>query len=99
MNDEDLQRLTSILLEQLKALAEQRIDDMQLLEAEKTELLQTLKDVQVLSVPQRGQLETILTQQRYLESLCVEIRDELGDRLKAQLQKNKAVKAYEQGGF
>ncbi|KGK41516.1 hypothetical protein LH51_14470 [Nitrincola sp. A-D6] len=99
MKEEDLQRLASIQSEQFAALAEQRIDDLQALEAEKTALLQALKDVKSLRASEREQLESILKQQHHLETLCADIRDELSERMKSQLQKDKAVKAYEETGF
>ena len=99
MKEEDLQHLASIQSEQFAALAEQRIEDMQALEAEKTALLQTLKDVNSLRLSEREQLEAILKQQHHLETLCTEIRDELSERMKSQLQKDKAVKAYKDSSF
>ena len=97
MNTDELERLKAIQSEQLLALSEQRIDDMQRLEEEKTALLQKLVNVKKISDTQRTQLETILEQQQQLESLCIEVRDELGEQAKLQLQKNKAVMAYEKG--
>lgn len=99
MNKDELDRLSAIQSEQLLALSEQRIDDMQQLETEKTALLQKLLEIKVLSVPQREQLEAILQQQHHLEALCVEIRDALREQVKLQLQKDKAVRAYEKGGL
>lgn len=99
MKQEQLDRLQAIQDEQFEALSLKQMDHLQALETEKTRLLHGLGDLKGLTPEQQQQLKVCLDRQTELERVCTEIRDALGDQLKQEMHRQKAVQAYKDSGY
>lgn len=94
MNQNIIDRIEEIQKQQYEALEQQDVQAIQVLEQEKTCLLHQSLDFATITPEQKQQLESILNAQQALETVMVEVKDELSSQINDALQRQKAVKAY-----
>lgn len=94
MNQNIIDRIEKIQIQQYEALEQQDVQAIQLLEQEKTNLLQQQLVFEKITPDQRLQLEAILRVQQALEAVMKEVKNELSSQINSALQRQKAVKAY-----